>query len=44
MICAETESGGDNPDEEAVKALEDAGAEVLVTGDGEVHCVSDGKS
>lgn len=43
VICAETESGGDNPDEEAVKALEDAGAEVLVTGDGEVHCVSDGK-
>lgn len=43
VICAEKGSGGDSPDEEAVEALEDTGAEVLVTGDGEVHCLSDGK-
>ena len=43
VICAEAESGGDGPDDEAVEALKDAGAEVLVTGNGEVHCTSDGK-
>ena len=40
VICANEEDG---PDDEAVEALEDTGAEVFVTGDGEVRCVSDGK-
>lgn len=40
VICADEE---DAPDEEAVEALQEASTHVLVTGDGSVRCVSDGK-
>lgn len=40
VICADEE---DAPDDEALTILKDVGAEVFVTGDGAVHCSSDGK-
>ncbi len=43
VICVDREDKNDGPDEEVIEALEQYGAQVMVTGDGAVHCVSDGK-